>query len=110
MAHSLTDQLLEPVAERFRVLGDPTRLAILRLLLDRGELNVGDISEALASSQANISKHLRTLHSAGMVSRRPEGTAAFYAVADSSITRLCEIVCDRIKTQVAIEARSFDIV
>ncbi len=105
----MPDQYLEPVAERFRVLGDATRLSILRLLLDRGELNVGEISDALSSSQANVSKHLRTLHAAGMVARRPEGTAAYYSVADPSISQLCDILCRRLKQQVSDEARTFQL-
>lgn len=109
MSYLMSDQFLEPVAERFRVLGDATRLSILRLLLERGELNVGEISEALSSSQANISKHLRTLHGAGMVARRPEGTAAYYSVSDSSIAQLCDILCERLKLQVSEEARAFEI-
>ncbi|MCC6380941.1 MAG: transcriptional regulator, partial [Dehalococcoidia bacterium] len=43
MAEPLPESLLEHVAERFRVLGDATRLAILRLLLGEGELNVGEV-------------------------------------------------------------------
>ena len=101
--------MIEHVAERFRVLGDATRLSILRLLLEQGELNVGQICAALASSQANVSKHLRILLGAGMVSRHAEGTAAYYTVADPSLTRLCEIVCERLKLQVAEDARTFAI-
>ncbi len=107
MPDAIPEQLLEHVAERFRVLGDATRLSILRLLLENGELNVGELSELLASSQANISKHLRTLHTARIVVRRPVGTAAYYSVADPSISQLCSIVCDRLRLQVAEEARTF---
>jgi len=39
--------LIEHVAERFRVLGDATRLSILRILREQGELNVGEICEVL---------------------------------------------------------------
>jgi DNA-binding transcriptional ArsR family regulator len=109
MSDLVPEFLIEHVAERFRVLGDATRLSILRLLRERGELNVGEICEALDSSQANISKHLRTLHDAGVVSRRREGTAAYYRIADPSITRLCDIVCSRLKLQAKEEAQTFAI-
>ena len=69
MPSLLPESLVEQVAERFRVLGDATRLSILHLLLQRGELNVGEICAALGASQANVSKHLRTLHAAGIVVR-----------------------------------------
>jgi DNA-binding transcriptional ArsR family regulator len=100
--------LIEHVAERFRVLGDATRLSILSLLRERGELNVGEICEALdGSSQANISKHLRTLHEAGIVARRREGTAAYYRITDRTIFKLCDVVCSRLAHQAEEEARTF---
>jgi DNA-binding transcriptional ArsR family regulator len=104
---ALPIELLERVADRFRVLGDATRLSIVRLLIDEGELNVGEIVARLDSSQANISKHLRTLASAGIVTRRPEGTAAFYSVTDPTLMPICSIVCDRLREQVADDARTF---
>lgn len=107
MPEALPTELLEHVADRFRVLGDATRLAIIRLLIDEGELNVGEIVERLDSSQANVSKHLRTLASAGIVARRPVGTAAYYSVTDPSLIPICAIVCDRLRDQAAADARTF---
>lgn len=106
MSEALPPEMLERIANRFRVLGDATRLSIVRTLLDRGEMNVGELVDALGSSQANVSKHLRTLHEAGIVTRRPEGTAAYYTMADPSLLQVCEIVCDRLREQVAEEART----
>jgi ArsR family transcriptional regulator len=103
--HTLvSDALLERVAQRFRVLGDASRLTILRLLVARGELSVGEIVGALEMSQANVSKHLRLLLDAGIVARRREGTSAFYGVVDGSVERLCALVCERIEDQVQREA------
>jgi DNA-binding transcriptional ArsR family regulator len=107
MADLLPPALIEHVAGRFRVLGDPTRLSILRVLRERGELNVGEICEALDGSQANVSKHLRTLSEAGIVGRRREGTAAYYRIIDPSITKLCDVVCNRLVIQAKEEARTF---
>ena len=98
------DLLLDRVAQRFRILGDTSRLSILRLLVERGELTVGAIVAALDMSQANVSKHLRQLLDAGIVMRRAEGTSAYYSVVDNSVERLCSIVCDRIESQVKAEA------
>ena len=99
----ISDALLDKVAQRFRVMGDATRLAILRLLSARGELSVGEVVDELGMSQANASKHLRLLLDAGIVSRRAEGTSGYYAVVDTSVERLCAIVCDRIEEQVETE-------
>ena len=109
MPDALPVELLEHVAQRFRVLGDATRLSIIRTLLDEGELNVGDLVDRIDTSQANISKHLRVLYEAGVVSRRPEGTAAYYSVTDPSLLPVCSIVCDRLRDQVADEARTFSV-
>jgi ArsR family transcriptional regulator len=107
MDHALIpDALLARVADRFRILGDATRLSILRELLAAGELNVGGLVDRLGMSQANVSKHLRVLSDAGIVARRPEGTAAFYRIADPTITQLCDIVCGRLREQVAADARA----
>ena len=107
MPSSIPEHLLEHVAERFRVLGDATRLSILRLLLDQGPLNVGELVERLNTSQANASKHLRILHEARMVSREPRGTAVYYSVSDPTVIELCDVVCGRLREQVAEDALAF---
>ncbi len=107
MPDALPDELLEHVAERFRVLGDATRLSIISALIDNGEQNVGQLVDLLGAGQANVSKHLRVLHDAGIVSRRPEGTAAYYSVTDPSLMSLCSTVCQRLRDQVADDARTF---
>jgi len=107
MPKALPAALLEHVAERFRVLGDATRLGIIRILLDEGEMNVGELVDQLGTSQANVSKHLRILSDARIVARRAEGTAAYYSVTDPSLMPLCAIVCDRLRDQTEIEARTF---
>jgi len=106
MKELIPDALLEHVARRFRVLGDASRLAIVRFLLTTGEANVGEVVDALAMSQANVSKHLRTLLDAGVLTRRQEGTSAFYSVSDASVEQVCSIVCDRIQAQARRELRS----
>ncbi len=88
----LTDAMIESVARRFRVLGEPMRLRILQALTD-GEKTVGEIVGALRANQSNVSKHLQALHDAGLVARRPEGTSVRYSVADPVVLRLCDQVC-----------------
>lgn len=107
MPKALPPELLEHVAERFRVLGEATRLGIIRTLLDEGEMNVGQLVGELGASQANVSKHLRILHDARIVTRRAEGTAAYYSVTDPSLMPVCAIVCERLRDQVASDARTF---
>lgn len=103
----LPPQLLEHVADRFRVLGDANRLRIIEALRESGEMNVGDLVERLDMSQANVSKHLRLLHQAGILERRPQGTAAYYSVTDPTIADLCDLVCNRLRAQKREEAAAF---
>ncbi len=88
----LSDQMVELVARRFRMLGEPQRLRILQTMED-GERTVGEIVESLAANQSNISKHLQSLYDAGIVGRRRAGNSIYYSIADSVIFKLCELVC-----------------
>lgn len=58
----------------FGALADPTRRAILERLAT-GEATVGELGAPFAMSQPAISKHLKVLESAGLVSRHRRGTA-----------------------------------
>jgi ubiquinone/menaquinone biosynthesis C-methylase UbiE len=60
---------------------EPTRLRVLALL-DRGELNVKDLTRILNQSQPRISRHLRLLAEAGLVERAPEGSWVFFRLAE----------------------------
>lgn len=64
-----------------RSLADPTRRRLLQLLL-REELNVGELVEALSQPQSTISRHLKTLRTAGLVQDRRNGTTVRYIAVD----------------------------
>ncbi|MCW2831556.1 MAG: transcriptional regulator, ArsR family, partial [Aeromicrobium sp.] len=57
----------------FGALADRTRRAILARLAER-DTNVGDLTALFAMSQPAISKHLKVLENAGLVSRTRQGT------------------------------------
>jgi DNA-binding transcriptional ArsR family regulator len=88
----LNDKMVESVAQRFRLLGEPMRLRILQVL-EHGEKTVGEIVAALDGNQPNISSHLRALWGAGLLKRRRSGTNAYYSIADPTIFKLCDLVC-----------------
>ena len=92
MIRNISDDFLELMAERFQMLADPTRLAILRTLME-GEKSVGEIVELTEQGQANVSKHLRLLSQSGLVSRRKDGLKAFYSIQDPVLERICNLVC-----------------
>lgn len=102
---ALDDRALDHVARRFAVLGEPSRLRILRELMS-GERAVGDLGERTGLGQANLSRHLQCLHQAGIVDRRKDGLRVFYRVTDRSIFDLCSIVCGSMGRHHAAAART----
>ena len=58
----------------FQALADPTRRAILARLAD-GDATVGELAEPFEMSQPAISKHLKVLEGAGLISRSRVATA-----------------------------------
>jgi DNA-binding transcriptional ArsR family regulator len=89
---SLPREALEIVAQRFRALGDPTRLALLQALFE-GDRTVQELCALTGTSQANASKHLALLLERGLVTRQRDGLFVRYGIADSSLERLCHLVC-----------------
>jgi len=96
--HPLSEPLVDLIARRFRVLGEPTRIRLLDLLRER-DATVTELHEALGASQQNVSKHLGVLLQAGIVRRTKEGTSARYAIADDGVFALCEHVCGGLRRQ-----------
>lgn len=92
MPHPLPESLIQLIAERFQVLGEPMRIRLLDRLR-QGEATVGELAEELGTSQQNVSKHLSVLTRAGLVAREKQGTSVRCRVADESVFALCEIVC-----------------
>lgn len=77
------------LAELFKVLGDPTRLRIVRLLLEK-EMCVSDIADAMDMGQSAISHQLRVLRQARLVTFRKEGKTAWYRLNDHHVVVLIE--------------------
>jgi DNA-binding transcriptional ArsR family regulator len=99
LPHPLPEPLIELVAQRFRVLGEPMRIKLLDRLR-AGDATVGELQQALGASQQNISKHLGILHSAGMVSRTKDGNHTRYTISDPGVLELCEQVCGGVRRRI----------
>jgi DNA-binding transcriptional ArsR family regulator len=67
------------VTDIFAVIADRTRRDILDTLRT-GDKAVGELVEALAASQPTVSKHLKVLRDAGLVTTRAQGQKRFYAL------------------------------
>lgn len=70
---------MERLVEVFKVLGDTTRLKIVKLLSAK-ELKVGDIVQILGLAQSSVSQHLAKLRSAKLVNERREGQVVYYSL------------------------------
>ena len=98
LPHPLPDDLVELIARRFRVLGEPMRIRLLDHLRE-GDATVSELSDALSASQQNISKHLAVLSDAGILGRRKERNYVYYRIVDEGVFKLCEDVCGSVQQQ-----------
>lgn len=100
MSEAMSDEMLELVAQRFRLLADPMRLKILHKLQE-GERSVTELVVATGASQPNVSKHLSTLRTYGLVKRRQAGNMAYFSIGAPFIFELCGTVCDAMQIELA---------
>ena len=79
------------LAKFFNGFANSTRLSILLLLSQRGEMKVGELVEELGAPQPRVSDHLRCLGWCGYVQVRREGRNAFYSVADERVLEVLRL-------------------
>lgn len=96
--HPLPDPLVNLIAKRFRVIGEPMRIKLLDALRD-GPATVQELTTATGATQQNVSKHLAVLLDAGIVLREKQGNFARYEIVDDSVFDLCEQVCGGLRRQ-----------
>lgn len=99
MSATLDDRVYEIAADLFSLLSAPTRLRIVCALM-KGEKNVTELIECLAStrpniSQPNVSQHLGTLYRGGVLARRRTGAQVFYRVDNEQVRGLCQTLMAR---------------
>lgn len=102
---AMTPAALALVAARFKLLGEPARLALLNALMT-SEQNVNELVESTGLSQANVSKHLSQLAEAGYVSRRKDGLYTIYSIADESVFKLCDLMCSSIAAKLGQDLKA----
>jgi DNA-binding transcriptional ArsR family regulator len=79
------------LAKFFNGFANSTRLSILLLLSQRGEMKVGELVRELGAPQPRVSDHLRCLSWCGYVEVRREGRNAFYSVADERVLEVLKL-------------------
>ena len=68
--------------KKIRALADENRLKIMSTLMKRSS-SVNSVSKELAFEQYNVSKHLRILEQAGLISQEKNGQKRIYSLTDS---------------------------
>lgn len=87
-----SDSELEILAGVFKILGEISRLKILRALMD-GEKCVTEIINATGLMQANVSKQIKLMENAGILVCRPQGLLRYYRISDQTILEVCHTIC-----------------
>jgi DNA-binding transcriptional ArsR family regulator len=94
----LSPEALGFVADFFKVLSEVSRLQIV-CCLKSGAKNVTEILTETGLGQANVSKHLKILTQAGLITRQQEGVCVYYKIANPILFELCELVCASLADQ-----------
>jgi len=89
----INERLYSDLADYLKALAHPTRLRILKALLN-GEMCVKSMWEELDLQQSNVSQHLTTLKSRGIISSRREGAKICYSVVDPRAKEVLQILLE----------------
>ncbi len=90
--------VLAMIADFFKVLSEVSRLQIV-CSLKGSPKNVSQIIEITGLGQANVSKHLKLLTQAGIVTRTQQGVNVVYSIANPLVFPLCDLVCNSLAAQ-----------
>jgi DNA-binding transcriptional ArsR family regulator len=88
-----SEELIDRIAEIFKVMSEPMRLKILDSLR-HGEKNVSELMKLTGSQQANVSKHLGIMKKAGVVTARRKGLHIYYSLKEKRFFTICDSVCE----------------
>jgi len=75
---------LRRMAEHYALLAGETRLKIIALLTDIGELCVCDLASVLQMTPAAVSQHLSRLRSGRLVQSRRDGMTIYYRLTETT--------------------------
>lgn len=92
----INESKISLITNKFKILSEESRLRIL-YALQNGEKTVSEIIEETGYLQANVSKQLKILLDADILSLRTEGRHHYYSISDTQILKTCQIMCTTIK-------------
>jgi DNA-binding transcriptional ArsR family regulator len=85
-AAATTGAMSDPLSLVFAALSDPTRRAILSMLLE-DDMAVTDVAQPFATSLASISKHLIVLAEAGLITQEKRGRVKWCRLEPDALRR-----------------------
>lgn len=93
---TISPEKLETVAFILKTIGHPTRIAIIALLHQRGEMSVNDICNELGTDQSLTSHHLSNMKLKGVLSSRSEGRNRYYDLKIKEVIKVVDCIenCD----------------
>ncbi len=80
----LDEDTIQQVSKLFKIISDPTRIAIL-YLLENQELNVGTIAKVMNMEQSAVSHQLKVLKTARLVKSQRKGKSMLYSQMDNHV-------------------------
>ena len=90
-----------------KCLANDKRQMILGALRD-GELSVGELVERTGIPQANLSQHLATMRSRGVVRTRREGTRVYYEIANPKLIQAFDLITEVMRESMDERTRTAD--
>lgn len=78
------------IARTFAALSDPTRLTVVEELMHRGELPAGELVSHVKMTAPAVSRHLKVLREAGVITQRADGTKRMYRVAPEAMKAISD--------------------
>ncbi len=91
----LQNDQLPIIAGIFKAMGEVSRLRLLQQLMQHPERSVGELAQMTNLSQANVSKHLKNLALADLVTTRRDGNTIFYRIHNPMVREICGVCCSR---------------
>jgi len=88
---------LKPYSLFFQALANRTRMEVLKLLSDKGSMNVSEICKELGLEQTHVSHNLKCLTFCGLVASSREGKSKVYSVNGQTVLPLLKIIDKHLK-------------
>ncbi len=89
---------VKPYALFFQALANRTRMQVLRLLADKGGMNVSEICNELGLEQTHVSHNLKCLTFCGLVTSSREGKSRVYSINEGTVFPLLKIADNHLRT------------